>query len=147
MVIPIIISALGMVFKGFRKINGGIGNQKKNQYHPEDSIATILKRVLETCCHLVSSEGQSAHASVKHSLVAKIIILLIIVKIENIQLRRKTTVWILQETNRWDCAWENLDMDKKKKPKERNGIYFNSRTKQCHRDLLYPSINWPYTTD
>ena len=41
MVIPIITGAFGAVPKDLEKKNGGIGNQRKNQDHPEHSNAKI----------------------------------------------------------------------------------------------------------
>ena len=39
--ILIVIGALGMVLKGWKKKTGGIANQRKNQDHPDCSIVKI----------------------------------------------------------------------------------------------------------
>ena len=41
----------------------------------------------------------------------------------------KTTVWILPATKQGNYWWNGLDMPKKKKSEERNGISFNCRIK------------------
>ena len=38
---------------------------------------------------------------------------------------RKTTVWIVQETNWRDCTGDDMDMVKEEKPQKRNEIYNN----------------------
>ena len=40
-------------------------------------------------------------------------------KNEVTKMERKTTVWIFQDTNKWDCSRENLDMVKKGKSQEK----------------------------
>ena len=47
----------------------------------------------------------------------------------NTEMRRKTNVWLLQETNETDCTWEDLSMVKKRKLQERYCISFNGSTK------------------
>ena len=50
----------------------GSGNKRMSGDHPNYSSVEIRKRVLETCCHSVSSEKPSANAGVRTSQMSKI---------------------------------------------------------------------------
>ena len=54
---------------------------------------------------------------------------------------RKTTVGTLQLTNKWNITLENLDIAKKGKPKERNGISPDGSSEQHQEDQLYQGKN------
>ena len=69
-IIPIVIGAFSTVIKGLLKglkdLEVG-GRVKSIQTIALLRITRILRRVLETCCHLNSSEKPSAYTDVKNS--------------------------------------------------------------------------------
>ena len=69
-IIPIVIGAFGTVTKGLLKgledLEVG-GRVETIQTTALLRTARILRRVLETCCHTISSERSSANADVKNS--------------------------------------------------------------------------------
>ena len=69
-IIPIVIGAFGTVTKGLLKGLGDLevgGRVGTIQTIALLKTARILRRVLDTCCHSVSSERPSAYADVKNS--------------------------------------------------------------------------------
>ena len=69
-IIPIVIRAFGTVtkelLKGLEDLEVG-GRVETIETTALLKIARILRRVLETCCHSISSERPSAYADVKNS--------------------------------------------------------------------------------
>ena len=69
-IVPIVIGALGTITKGLLKgledVEVG-GRVKTIQMTAFLRTATILRSVLETCCHSKSSEKPSANTDVKNS--------------------------------------------------------------------------------
>ena len=56
-------------------------------------------------------------------------------------MRRKTTLWTFEVTNKRHPTRDNIDKAKAGKPSEKNLISINSNTKQRHKDQQYQSNN------
>ena len=54
---------------------------------------------------------------------------------------RKGTLWLFQMKNYRNLSRECMDMVRNRKPYDKNWIYSNGSTKQCHKDQLYKSEN------
>ena len=61
-------------------------------------------------------------------------------------IRRKATVRVFQTINKRNLTWEDLVIAEKKRSQEIKWISFNSSIKQRHKDQIYLSKNWQYTT-
>ena len=51
-------------------------------------------------------------------------------------MRRKTTLCLVQATNRRDCTQEDVYIAKKGNPQKRNSVSLNSSPKQRHKTNL-----------
>ena len=121
--------------------------------HPRDIIDKLYVTRKEGRWELVSIED-SVDTSIRwfEDFIKKNTERLIIVAGKNTDTRsnrtkieRKATVWIFQAANKWNLTWENLDMAKKLKFRERSWISSNCSSKQCHKDKLCESKNrWYY---
>ena len=79
-IVPIVIGALGTITKGLLKGLEDLeigGRVETIQTTALLRTARILKRVLETCCHSISSVKPSVNADVKKEYIIKIIKILI----------------------------------------------------------------------